>query len=299
MRLNLLLLFLFSSYCIAQEKLEFKVVDSVNSLNISDAYILLDGAILTTSDINGVFEIDNNIHFNRLQISHIGYKPFFIDKNKIDSKKPFFLVENYFELTGLVLNNQKSKKTLLPSLSENSRDSRKKSVYSNEAAHYATFIPNDESRNATIKGILIEMSKGHETNLNKQYMPFKVNLYKVNKETSLPGDKVLKESILTYKKIQSNETYIYVDISEFAFDLPTEGIFVVIETMTIIENESYSHISAFPPAFTAIKKTKASNFRTYQKIYDSQGKRLIIDWVQKGVKLPTFILNFGVELEYY
>ena len=96
----------------------------------------------------------------------------------------------------VVVTNRKVKDTILPSLSRTTKKVKVKSWSSNENTLYATFVPNMNGVNAVINKIIVEPGKGQYGDPNKQFIPFKVNLFYMNDIDSLPKDKVLSQSIL-------------------------------------------------------------------------------------------------------
>tara|TARA_R110000744_G_scaffold295438_2_gene405491 strand:+ start:1312 stop:2211 length:900 start_codon:yes stop_codon:yes gene_type:complete len=280
-----------------QESRTFNIKNIVDSISVEDAYILLDGKISAISDSSGKFSIESGT-YSQLQISHIGYKSLFISIIQIEDNKTFFLKPNRYQLDEVVVTNRKVKDTILPSLSRTTKKVRVKSWSSNENTLYATFVPNMNGVNAVINKIIVEPGKGQYGDPNKQFIPFKVNLFYMNAIDSLPKDKVLSQSILAFKDKTMKQKYVTVDISEFEIDFPSTGIFVVVETLTLSEIPEYIGISSQPTGFAVVKRKKNSLFRTYDRIYTSLGHRIGKDWIGKNFPLYEMVFNFGIEIEY-
>jgi hypothetical protein len=166
---------------------------------------------------------------------------------------------------------------------------------------YATYISNPKGLTGLIKKNIIEVSEGFNGDPNKIFMPFRVNLFSVHPSSKLPDEELLKESILTSKKKNSDDKYVYIDISDSYIDFLKVGIFVAVNTLNLLEIENYGNISGQSPAFRALRLKKNKKSRTYSRIYSwnrltRDADIILKDWIDDTVPNPDFIYNFGIEI---
>ncbi len=98
----------------------------------------------------------------------------------------------------------------------------------------ATFIPfEEENENKTISILKYATSNIGGTK-GLDYLPFKANLYSVDTDTGKPKDPLIDKGI----KINKNRKgkYVEINIKEYNFKIPEEGIYIVME---ILPKEEY------------------------------------------------------------
>ncbi|MCF1420899.1 hypothetical protein [Mangrovimonas futianensis] len=296
-----LLLFVATHKSLSQNWEPYKVVSSLDSLPVENAYVTLDDKLKAVSDSEGYFTIGSD--FKYLQISHLAYKPKIISKQDIRKDHIVFLDQNNIELNEVYITNEKKEKiTLLPSNEIISLFESKKAYKVNENSIYATYIPNNINKNGLILKIVVELIDRENTYSAKKIMPFRVNLFSVNKETELPDKNLLKKSILAFKDLGVENDLVYIDVEDFSIDLPSEGIFVVVESLNWLELESFKDMSGLTPSFRAIKRKNNSKSITYSRIYSwdrlTKVKDTIVKgWVDKTLPELMFIYNFGIVIE--
>lgn len=295
--LTTILICLISTATYSQEVQYYKLLNIADSLPVENAYITVDNWLNTLSDSSGNFKIDKK--FKTIQISHIAFLPYIASKNDIINKKYIFLKENTQNLEEVHITNKKTKEQLLPSNDTSFRLSSKKYHKVNENSLYATYIENSIIKDCYINKIIIET--GIEPNYKSA---FRVNLYSVDKITQLPHKRILKESILTYSSNDDNKNTINIDISDFMINFPKEGIYVVVESLNLLELEKINNPNLTSPSFRAIKKNKNnSSSITYDKIFSwnrlTRSKDIVIkDWIDESIPNINFVFNFGIEIEY-
>lgn len=281
-----------------QEVKQFMVLNVLDSLPIENAYISVDNRLEAISDENGSFNIYGK--YNNIQITHLSFRTKMFSHRVLIDNYVIYLEEDTNILDEVVITNKKRIKILLPS--DDYRFSRKKSYIVNKNSVYSTYIPNDMNKPSIINSIIIEV--GEEMDVSKNYaIPFRVNLYTINKSTKLPDKKILTESILTSQNKNRKGSFVHIDISDFDIEFPKEGVFVVVESLNLFELENFNILSGQSPSFKAIINNKTSKYITYDRIYSwdrlSRIKDTIFkDWIDKTVPTPRFIFNFGIEIKY-
>ena len=296
MKKNALIIFLFAIAKVNSQS-EFKVLNYKDSTAIENAYVSMNGINKTLTDKNGIFKIKPNSKFDSLTISHISFNPKTLKKNELLTSGLIFLSEKIQQLDEVVINEKELIiEPILPKQTIFSKMGHFKGHRAPENSEYVTFIPNSENKSELIKNIVIETHQGYWGDPNKEYMPFKVNLYSVNESNGLPYKKLLPNSILT-RKISEDTKYVKVDISDYFIDFPESGIFVCVETLSKNEYEEYLNISTQSPAFKIIKKTKKSKSITYSRKF--RNGEMVKDWIDPRLPNVDFVYNFGIEIEYY
>ncbi len=300
----ILFIYLFISLNLySQEKSQYRVLSALDSIPIENAYVSINGFLETVTDKSGRFKIKND--FETIQISHLVFNPIVMTKFDLNEENTIYLNEKIEGLDEILIKSNKTSKILLPSEELGIGLHRKKGFRLNQNSVYVTFIPNDIGEECLISKIIVEVyGEMYQENTNKAFMPFRVNLFTINKETKLPGEKLLKESLLTSNKGRSESKMVYVDISDYLIDFPKEGIFVTVESLNLLELESFN-IPAHIPSFRAIKKKNKSKYVGYQRVYTwnrltMDKDSIYIDWIDKkmnsGILRNTY--NFGIEVEY-
>jgi hypothetical protein len=281
----------------ANSQSEFMVLNYKDSTAIENAYISINGSNKTITDKNGIFKIKSNSKIDSLTISHISFISKTLKKNELSISRIIYLTENNEQLDEVVISEKKLiVETILPKQTLFSKMGHFKGHRAIESSEYVTFIPNKENKSELIKNIVIETHKGYWGDPNKEFMPFKVNLYSVNAKNGLPDKKLLPTSILT-RKLSAESKYVKVDISDFFIDFPDNGIFVCVETLSKDEYNEYLSISTQSPAFKIINKTKKSESITYSRKF--RNGEIIKDWIDNKYPPVEFIYNFGIEIEHY
>jgi len=133
----------------------------------------------------------------------------------------------------------------------------------------AVFIPQEKTtKDRVIKKILYEVSDfGGVKGL--KYQPFMANLYTIDTITKLPDKSLIKDGILVSKK--DDKKWVEVDVSDYNFTIPREGIFIVFE---ILSQDKYkvdfiqSNIGAISavPAIKAYKYNKEYIRKSYMNV---------------------------------
>jgi hypothetical protein len=291
------LIILFFAVVKVNSQSEFKVLNYKDSTAIENAYISMNGLNKTITDKNGIFKIKSNSKFDSITISHISFNAKTLKKSELLTSEIIFLVEKNQQLDEVVINEKEVViEPILPKQTLFSKMGHYKGHRAIENSEYVTFIPNSKNKSELIKNIVIETHKGYWGDPNKEYMPFKVNLYSVNESNGLPDKKLLSNSILT-RKISEESKYVKVDISDYFIDFPESGIFICVETLSKDEYKDYMHISTQSPAFKIIKKTKKSKSVTYSRKF--RNGEMIKDWIDEKYPPVEFVYNFGIEIEYY
>lgn len=293
---SFLFLILFISYFVnSQNPTTYRVLSENDSVAIKDAFVLIDEKVVAFSDSLGYFNI-NSISNTALSISHVNYKKNTISHVESNSVQYVFLQPKNQELEEILISNKKKKsKKILPTQSIISKLGYYKGHKTAFNSIYATYLPNKSKKEAIIKTILIQPHKGYWGDPNKQYMPFRVNIYAVDPKTNLPLNKLLPDKFLTAKE-RKNQKYVEVNIRDYMIEFPQEGIFVAIETLSEEEYQKLYSMSYEAPAFKIVDN-KNSPFITYSRRFDEFGV-LKSDWLDEFYSPLPFVFNFGVEIEF-
>lgn len=295
--INRLFIFTFLNLY-AQDVKQFRVLNIRDSTPIENAYISVDNLLKSVTDKQGCFSVSGK--YNTIQISHLSFKTKIIYSKEQSVNKIIYLEKIVEVLDEIILTSKRKIKTLLPSIEYRFR--KKYSYIVNQNSIYVTYIPNNINSISKINSIIIELGDGMD--ISRLYdVPFRVNLYKINKKTKLPSDKILDESILTFPNKNRIQDYVDVNVRDFDIEFPKEGIFVAVESLNLLEIQNLNILGAQSPSFKAIKKKKDSKYITYDKIYSwdklTRVKDTIHkDWIDKIIPQPKFIFNFGIKIQY-
>jgi len=271
-------LFLLMPFCYCQNSSNFKLLNKRDSSSISNAHIIINNKLLEISDSLGCFFLMDKQQFNKIRIRHINFEDKLLTYSEVIKKDTVFMIPSNQKLEEInILTKNYEKTSILPKQSVFSKVGYFKGHKANFNSQYATFIHNDDFNEAIIEKIIIEPHKGYWGDPDKQFMPFKVNLYSVDTINRLPLNKLIPKSIFTRKehlKNKVNNKYISVDIRDLLITFPKEGVFVVVEVFKRINYEKYYHISNEPPAFKIIKKKKKSKSFTLSQWFSTRDSTL-------------------------
>lgn len=171
---------------------------------------------------NGFVIIKNN-EFNKIEISCIGYESKIITDITIVDK--VFLKKKVIALEEVVILNNNDKKILL-----GYTDKRKKiSISGSKGFEICEFINNPYKSEKTIKSFLFKIKR-------KKSFRTAIRLHFYNKKDDkiAPGNEILKEDIIYYFDGKIKDL-IEVDVSSYNIQLPSEGAFVGIEWLGIVD----------------------------------------------------------------
>lgn len=102
-------------------------------------------------------------------------------------------------------------------------------------------------------------------------MPFKVSLFSVDSINKIPDKKLIDESIFVQK---DKNNKIEIDVIEYDIDFPSNGVFVVVEILSV----DYYVSKGF-------KYNKGPSFKYLEKLNNE-------NWE----KIKDFIYKFGIEI---
>jgi len=290
---------LLISHCFAQQYKTVVLIDKDDRSPIGNAYISADEKLLGVSDGLGTFDIRDSFTF--IQISHLNYKPL-ITAFKDITTDTIYLERTTQNLNEVIISSKKRREIILPTSLRKNPLANRRSYQVNQNSVYATYIPNDMQEDPIIDAIVIDVDDLDVMLESGVFAPFRVNLYKVNPETHLPDCKILDESILVSNASQTDDL-VRVDIGDFSIDFPKEGIYVVVESLNLLELRGFDLFSRQSPSFRSIKYKNKDKTRTYSRIYSwnrlTRVKDTILkDWVDKTISPPSFVFNFGIEVRY-
>lgn len=169
------------------------------------------------SDENGFFDFDQNLIFNKLNISCIGYNTITIDNLKSNF---IYMSKKIFELEEVIITNDKKIKL---GFVDTKKTNDKVGV--SIGLEVAVFIKNDLNYPAKINSILFNVNK------TKNKILYRVHLYVRSNDGLYPTDDLITENII--QTIEPNtKGLIEIDLSMLGITLPKEGVFVGIEGLS-------------------------------------------------------------------
>lgn len=169
------------------------------------------------SDENGFFDFDQNLIFNKLNISCIGYNTITIDNLNSNF---IYMSKKTVELEEVVITNDKKIKLGFIE-AEKTNDKVGVSI----GLEIAEFIKNDLNYPAKINSILFKVKKV------KTKVSYRVHLYLPSKNGFYPTDDLITENII--QTIEPNaKGLIEINLAMLGITLPKEGVFVGIEGLS-------------------------------------------------------------------
>lgn len=244
--------------CYAQNIKMIELLSEQDSTAIEYAHIFLDEKLITTSDELGNFGIDMNSEFKTIMIKHLSFQSKEISKADCINMLEVYMEENENFLEEVVISTKKNPKhyMLLPEKSVKEYFMKSLDVVFPYEFKSAVYIPNEFKNDShNIENIVFETRKGVD-NPDSKYIPFMVNLMKVDSLTLLPKEKLFKEDLVVGKR--ENQKLMLVDVSEYNIEFPKEGIFVVVSMYDKDYYESHGFIER--PGFGQTQISKNSKF---------------------------------------
>lgn len=254
---TLLILIFITSY--SQDKRKIILKDSNELGFVSDANVYLDDKYYTKSNSIGEFEIDSEIGFDTLKITHISYNEVLIPFGDLKLLKEIELTTSaeQLQLVEIKKNNEVS---VFP-------DRLKLYKYGLSLSHgsqVGLFIPNNFNEVRRIKKILIETTKDPQdlSDDEIEYLSFKVNLFSVDSLTGFPHKEIFKDDLIV-SKVKGNR-FVEIVLEE-SIEFPSKGIFVIANVLDEQESLLYNN-SLKTPFFRTLTQKKESKFVEFYKI---------------------------------
>jgi hypothetical protein len=225
MRLIIISLCFFANYCLCQN---IKVLDSINFEAIEGANIYFENKIIAQTGSNGeVFSLVN-LKKAKIKVHHLSYK----DKEfSLVNDTIIYLVKNNNLIQEIEISNNIKKNEIFvyPKISNFTFLNLQKSINTVPNSEIALFQPYEETySNYFIKEILIHPAKGFYDNDNSnKFLPFEVNIYKVDSITKEPLYKIFNENIVVCLK--KNENKIIVQLPYY-IEYDKNGLSIVIKS---------------------------------------------------------------------
>lgn len=291
-----LILSLITISCFAQSR-KITVVDSDTGMAVEKCFVELDKTKGVYTNANGIALLPKAS--SPISIKHLGYKDW--SGNATDT---IFLQPDVISLDGVAINSSDSKKQIIRILPVRSLNNLMPHnvgdgtlIAFNEQK--GIFVPNENpQQQKLLKKILLrptgysklDLSNGKQTEFEQaKYSSFKVNLWSVMPEVGVPLKPLLDEDIVL--QLKKGKTYVEVSLPEEII-LPTEGVFIVLSSLT---QEYYTKENSgvtTAPAFYRIGVSKKSNFKMFVRTVDEDGyglwKRDEWYWKHNSVYLAGF-----------
>ncbi len=216
------LIFLINTAFFAQTKRVVK--DSLTQEVIPFASIFIEKSKQSfTADENGIFQLSNHDNEGKISFSAVGYQ-----KKTIEIKNilAILLKPIAYELEEVVVANDVKTKTLEIGLTKD----KYLQAFENGAKYEVKFFPYLPIYKKTnfIKTVTFHT----ESKLDKA--SFKIHFYAVN-DNGLPGKELLDRDCIVSVKLGTRKTSF--NISYLNLEMPTKGIFVAFEKLTLESNK--------------------------------------------------------------
>mgnify|MGYP003601620304 CR=1 FL=1 len=281
---TLFILIFITSY--SQDKRKITLKDSNELGFVSDANVYLDDKYYTKSNSIGEFEIDIEIDFDTLKITHVSYDEMLLSFEDLKLLKEIELTTNAEQLQLLVIkkNNEVS---VFP-------DRLKLYKYGLSLSHgsqVGLFIPNNFNDVRRIKKILIETTKDLQdlSDDEIEYLSFKVNLFTVDSLTGFPHKEILKDDLVA-SKVKGNR-FVEIVLEE-SIEFSTKGIFVIAKILDEQESLLYNN-SLKTPFFRTLTQKEDTKFVEFYK--RNEKSRWQPRWNDAYYDYQCF--NFGIVIE--
>jgi hypothetical protein len=222
------LLFLINSYFIPLYSQNIKIYDIETNRPVSFvtvSYFKNDSFIDSDyCDENG-FVVIKNKDFNKIDFSCIGYETkSIIEISNVDT---IFLKKKIITLNEVVIQNKKKSFSFLG----HSTKKRKISISGSKGFEICEFIENPYKTEKTIKSFLFKIKR------RKDYKTaVRIHFYKKLDTKLEPNNEILKQDVVYYFDGKIKEL-VEVDVSNYNIELPSEGAFIGIEWLGILNEK--------------------------------------------------------------
>jgi hypothetical protein len=225
MRLIIVSLCFFANLCLCQN---IKVLDSINFEAIEGANIYFENKIVAQTGSNGEVKSLANSKNAKIRIHHLSYK----DKEfSLVNDTIIYLVKNDNLIQEIEISNniKKNEIYVYPKMSNFTFLNLQKSINIVPNSEIALFQPYEEAySNYFIKEILIYPAKGfYDKDDSNKFLPFEVNIYRVDTINKEPLYKIFNENIIVCLK--KNEDKIIVQLPYY-IDYDKNGLCIVIKS---------------------------------------------------------------------
>jgi len=279
-----LLFNIIATISIAQEYYEIKgaVLDEYRAPLAFANVFINETKVGTYTDEQGNFSLKTNISKGILLISHIGYKSDSISINRIKNTDSLniTLIEypNIIRETTVVGNKRTSKRTL------GFFDKRTNYTLSvGNGTVLALFVRNDINEEGTIKKLMVKFKKVKNNPL------IRFRLYANNGTGQGPGTEIPTK--IAPIQLKTNKKKLVVDISDFNFPFPLEGIFVGVE---IVNGGYYDKNTGYNYPFFMVTE-KENGYNTWMSFMGNNWGHSGLTKLSEGTPLNV---KFGIEVLY-
>jgi len=230
MKKQIIIPFLFIYSFVSAQQNEFKWEGTITSTNnevlkfVPVQIETKDKYFMFMSDEFGKIDINYNEYFNTdtLVIASLGYNIKKIACKKLLQTKQIVLEKTDYLIKEVIVSKHKIKYEKLGNLYEHTLNSTN-SCFNTINALY---IPSD-GLVGKIKGVRIYMKIISDK--ESKYRPFRLHLYKGDK---VVGEELIKKELIVSLNPKGKRNWAEIDLSMFDIDLPKEGVFVAIETLS-------------------------------------------------------------------
>jgi len=215
-----------------------KIIDESTGDGIPFSTIEIMGkGIGTVANSDAVFSIKlSKINLNdTLSFRSLGYinKKFLVNSLEPENKNQIQLKPKVYQLKEVIIEtNIVSNKTVrLGTYKKKTRAG----YHMNRWMQISIFMENNKNYKGIIKNVSYYILKS-----GNPKTPFRVRIYKRDKEKNCPGEELLKESLIV--KPQKKQGWFSVDVSKYNILIPEEGYFVAMEWINAGDKYYYSKI---------------------------------------------------------
>jgi hypothetical protein len=291
MRIILITLF-YTTIIYGQNKI---FVLSKSDVPISDVNIYYDSIYVQKTDLNGVFNINKDLNYKKIKLTHVGFKDFtanFVDIYKIQK---IILTEKIEELETVELIQTKKIESLklLPSPGVLERFKTFNNFNPSFGSQLCVHVKNTLNENYYINKIIISVKKTYNCPKETENLPFLVNLMSTDTISKLPLNKIFERDIIARKK--NGEDYVEINLSKKEV-FPSDGIFVFVEIPNPNFYNNYTIKNMYyTPSFELILHKNSKNINSYYRTYNYKLSEYS-EWYENSKQsIPNF--RFGIEIK--
>lgn len=289
---SILIALFYTTITFGQNKI-FVLAES--GIPISDVNIYFDSIYVQKTDINGVFNVANELNHKKIKLTHIGFYDYTASFDDIYKIKKIILTEKIEKLETVELIQTKEIKSikLFPSPSVIEKFKTFNNFNPSFGSQLCVYIKNTFNENYYIEKIIISVKKNYKCPKKTENLPFLVNLMSIDTINKLPLEKILESDIIARKKI--GEDYLEIILSKKEI-FPPEGIFILVEIPDTNFYKNYTiNNKYYTPSFELILPKNSKNINSYYRTYNYELSEHSAWYENSNQSIPNF--RFGIEIK--
>lgn len=231
-------------------------------------------------DSNGFVKIDDKILFDKIELSCIGYESKILNKITLN-QNTIYLKKGTINLNEVII----SKKNVQLLGYTNKKKSQSSGL--GKGIETVVFIENIANKPLYIQSFLFNLREA------KKKATIRIHFYKLLPNKFEPGEEINAEDII-HLIDEKNKGLVEIDVAQYGLYLPSEGAFVGIESLGVLDEKTENRESYFGFEFNS-KLDKSITFsrnRFRIKIWDDINER--IQKVKPNFK--TMNASFGIKV---